>query len=445
MSPDIARHGTVVLLCSLTRSLGWILAAFPASAQAQVGTSGAAGQVVDPRATEGTALVYSEDSAEPLVASADSPQWLDGASVVSIEWTYGASDPVSPVGAIGGGKRWPFHLDRAKRWAVLKVTDEIREAWETAGTLGISCEGNRLVELRCRPRRLLLGPEGEEFSVDQRSSGLVPGSREWVEVLVGDILFGSGRLGVYTVEGETLARPRPVAVGDEVPFRIGEEEYRIEVGLLQGGLIGSHFAKLLVKKAAGAEMPAQTMRTRLIALVEQELAKVDRDFDHAMRLRRAGREGEGRAALETARRIADDVRRGLRSIERLAPRLEKMAPYLSIIKARIVRPPPPEGPFDSPEPAEAKVLEVRKVGRKYEPWTIRGRQHPFAKRGDLVRGQSVKLSFYDGDPEILVDKVEDGPAYWLVLGTSVAMDGPPRLMGAPGRSDVVFAMPVREP
>jgi hypothetical protein len=445
MNPDVSRHRTVVRLPSLTCCLGWFLAALSARAQVQIEASGPAGRSVDPGPTAGAVHVYLENAVEPVLASADAPNWIDGARVVSIERTYGASDPIVPVEAVGGGKRWSFHVDRAKRWAALPVTDEIREAWEVEGKLEISCEGSRLLEIRSRPRRLALGPDGEEFTAMQRGSVLVPGSRDWVEVLAGEIMWGQARLGVYTVEGETLAGARKVGVGEEVTFRIGEEEYGIEVGLLQGGVIGEHSAKLRVKRCDGTPRPEQALRTALIALLQQELARGGRKIAEARRLLDDGDVAKERLVLETARRIHQDVRRAQLWIEELAPRLVKGAPWLSLVKARVVRPPPPDGFFADPGPPEAMVLDVYVVGRAHEPWTIRGRQRPFAKRMDLASGESVKLSFHGTDPRFWADVAGEDAVYWLLIGTSMATDGTPRLMGYPGRSDVVFAMPIREP
>ena len=63
------------------------------------------------------------------------------------------------------------------------------------------------------PRRLTIGPEGAKFSVDQRKSAPVPGSRGWVEVFLDDITRGQVRLGIRTVEGKVLVPPESVGEG----------------------------------------------------------------------------------------------------------------------------------------------------------------------------------------------------------------------------------------
>lgn len=340
------------------RRWAWVLAAVAASSRPRA--------AIGSQPEQATAQVFASGSVEPTIVLPGSVRWFDAATVAAVEWTYGPSDPIAPVEANAGGGRWHFYVDRTLRWAALAVTAEIRAAWDLAGTLQVSCQGGAGVSLRARPRRLLLPSEGVAFSVTQRGAAFVPGSAEWAEVFLDDLTLGQVRLGVRAVEGEALAEPRSVLPGDEDPFRIGEEEYAIQVERLKNRLIGEDHAELRVKKreaappekppgpgkearrgeeshpqaeraeegrpAEEADLSIEAPRpsgpgeepptwSEAIEAIERDLREADGRVARAQTLLGEGRAAESRTVLEAARRILELSRQRLRST-RWRPRLQ---------------------------------------------------------------------------------------------------------------------------
>jgi len=407
------------------------------------------------------------------VVSPGATWWFDSASVTAIAWHFGRSDLIVPVEAVVGAKTWPFLLeDPAERRAVLAVTEEIREAWEADGVLEFWCGGSPVFELRARPRSLRIGPEGASFTVGERSSAFVPGSREWVVVFLDEISGGRVRLGVRTAPGAILAVPRSVGAEDDVTFGIEEEEYSIRVERLRTRPDVGGSADLRVRRRDGRASPgwghapgeagrpgsggdgqgelpfhapeaasADVLRAKVLELIEAEVG----------------------SALQEARRSREDVRRGFRWIQGFASRGDPQAESLSVIRVRILRAGPAmevlsehaapgvreyglflarRSPF--PQYVEAQVLETHAVGMAYYPRTLLGRRHPTRLRSDLRPGKTVELSVQRGTG-VSIERGDQGREYWLVIAPPFSRHFLPALIGEGGRSAVLFAMPVRNP
>ncbi|MEW6743203.1 MAG: hypothetical protein AB1486_10640 [Planctomycetota bacterium] len=240
--------------------LVWVLAGGAATARAGLQLWEGFQETGSPHLGQSTLYVHLSESSQPATASPGLRRWVDGVTVTSFEWCYGGPDLIAPVVAVVGDRTWPFLVDPRPRRATLTVSHEMREAWDRNGSLGISCEAEGEIELRWRPQRLAIEAGGMEFSLMQRASALVPGSRGWVEVFLDDITTGQVWLGIRTAEGELLAAPRSVTEGDEVAFRIGDEDYRILVDRLQNLLIGQDYAELRVMRNEPARQAVQIER-----------------------------------------------------------------------------------------------------------------------------------------------------------------------------------------
>jgi hypothetical protein len=184
--------------------------------------------------------------------------------------------------------------------------------------------------------KILIGPDGVVFSMKQRASAHVPGSRGRIEVLLGDITRGQVRLGVRTVEGALLANPRSVAAGDEVTFEIGGEGYSIRVERLVNLLIGDDRADLRVTRrdagGAAAEKPVVSGRARA---AHAELAESEKEIGRAESFLNADRADEARAALQAARRDQERARDELRPIETLRREEPVQAALIDLVRAKL--------------------------------------------------------------------------------------------------------------
>jgi hypothetical protein len=414
--------------------------------------------------------VFSLDSEKPDPIALGEYLWLDGARVRRIECHF---DRATSVEATAGSRTWSFVV-KNETVAELLVTDELREAWEASGRLMIYGGQDREVELKWRPQRLRIGKEGTDFSVRQHASAFVPGSGEWIEVYLGDITRRQVQLGVRTAEGMSLAMPRSVAPGDEVCFSIGKETYVIKVKRLKDVLIGYDRAEFQVQRRDSNSAHQEVVRSleksederaiwlALTELTKYKLAKVHKDIHRAEGLLTEGKQMEGRAALEEARRSGEEAKSICHFSETLASRWGELAGVLSVVKIRVLRErrrmeelgrrsPPAVRAWERfvdrvfhqslAQALNAEVLEVYVVGRKFAPKTLMGRLHPAQKRSDLQLGGRAKL--YQIPRVSGVKSFEVGREYWVALAPAQAIDAIPRLIGGGNQSEIIFS--VRSP
>lgn len=200
--------------------------------------------------------------------------------------------------------------------------------------------------------------------------------------------------------------------------------------------------------------------TRLLVV---ELARSYRVLAYVAKRLENDRGGKVRESVVEARRIVEEVHRGLRWLRDVQWQWQELAPYLSLVKVRIVRAVPHgeramEGVQDpivrglggllgrvmsGLVDIEARVLEVHTVGRAYLRGSIRARLHPRRKRKDLRVGATIPLDLNAYKTGIWITKDDEGQDYWLLIGPSAATKAIPRLAGVGGRSSIFFALRAR--
>jgi len=331
-----------------------------------------------------------------------------------------------------------------------------------------------------RPQRFTSESRGEQFSVRQRSSVLIPGLGASVEVSLDDITRGQVGLRILTSAGEELVPRQSVSEGSEVAFRIGEENWTIRVERLINRLVGDDCAELIVERSGaggGLEFdeggsipepsafePAEAIRSQVIELIGREMASVDELMTCAVQLLDDGQVAEAREMIQEAKQAEAELRRGLRWTQVFATSSPEAAHCLSLVKVAVVRARPhaerisengsPEardwgrflGRLDSSrQDIEARVLEVHVVGRAYREESVRGMLHPFQLRSDLRPGRSVDLFAERRESGGVIDRSREGRDYWVVITPPEATEAVPRISGGGGPSRILLAIPSRTP
>lgn len=178
----------------------------------------------------------------------------------------------------------------------LELDGTLRAAWEQHGRLALQAgsQGQRRAayELQAIPARLALPNGTARFSVQQRRSVAVPGSRGWWFVDVGDITAGQALLTVRTAGGDTVVDRRSVHAHDHVAMQLAGEGYELVVRRLVNLLIGDDFADLEV-------VPRASFRPDPIGELLQRIAASDATFV------REGRDYDGVEACAHLRRKLD--------------------------------------------------------------------------------------------------------------------------------------------
>ncbi|MBI1851310.1 MAG: hypothetical protein HYR85_13300 [Planctomycetes bacterium] len=343
-----------------------------------------------------------------------------------------------------------------------------------------------------QPPSLSIAPEGAEFSVDRLDGVPVPGSRGSIEVVVSDIGRTEARLGVRTITGKTLAPPRAVGRGDEVNFRVGEQNYAIRVERLIRPFFRGHVhADLRVIRRGEREVrggepePQPSLCNKLFELIEQESTRARQSTSRAEALLADGKTDEARAAALAARRSELEVQQAIfwfRTLtgEALMRKQVSVIEDLSLVKVHVVR---TRSEFEidlsnSPDAREreaaplipllqfagqivgrhvfdmdlftqavdARILEGPVVGSRYAFGTDMGRKSPFEKRRDLEPGQTVEIHLWADRFEFPeVRGLEEGQDYWLVVTPPIALKSLPRKAGEMGRTWITFVMRATEP
>ena len=292
-------------------------------------------KVCDSREKQAIIYVYSPESAEPTVVSPGSRLWFNGATAHRIEWNYGESDAIAPVWAISGSVKWPFSIDSTARQGTFVVPDDAREMWGDQAKLEIMCEGHKSIQLCLRPREVSIGPQGAEFSVKEHSSSFVPGSNEWVEVVLNRVIFAWVNLSIRTVEGEMLTPPRDLYQGKyESIFWVGDNEYsiRVEKVMSSTNIFGRETVKLRViprwslgkagrlefEDGENVSQPPNWCKT--IEVIERGLATAEEHTSRAYALVDESWRLDAHAFIESARLSLKEARHRLRWLKWL-PRL----------------------------------------------------------------------------------------------------------------------------
>ncbi|MHC4591063.1 MAG: hypothetical protein ACYS8L_00015 [Planctomycetota bacterium] len=199
----------------------------------------------------------------------DVTAWFEPSAVELIEVRFDADAGGTSSRARAGEHEWELAATESRPAThELAVTTAVRDAWEHAGELTITCSQDDMddlrVVLRMPPGELDL-PEGEaRFTINQRRRELLPGSDGYVQVHIGDITAGQTMLTLKTADGRELIKRRSVRQGTSVQFRLGENEYELSLRKLINLLVGDDYAEFVVAPHAGEEAPAETPPAKLL-------------------------------------------------------------------------------------------------------------------------------------------------------------------------------------
>jgi hypothetical protein len=329
---------------------------------------------------------------------------------------------------------------------------------------------------------------GAAFIVEEFDGAPLPGSRGWLEVVVGAIGRTEAQIGVRTTTGDTLGAPRAVGVGDELRFRLDDRAYAVRVERLIRPFFGGHVhAELRVLPCDGAavgESAVLARRPRPIDRLDEAIASAAASLDSVEPLIEAGSREPATAALARARRIDDALEQGLLWMRKLRgePSMREhlcVVEDLSLVRVRVtrVRPEFEVGPdaaggedrrarllipllqwaggivmrhvFDMDvldQVVECRILEAPTAGSRYAVGTEMGKRHPLEERGDVQLGKTVEVHLWiDRNSDPTLEGLEEGEEYWLALTPPLALKPIPRKSGNDGRTWVAFAMKATSP
>lgn len=135
----------------------------------------------------------------------------------------------------------------------LAVDEGLRARIVASGAFAVEVDlpaGRHVFRFAIAPTQLDPAQLGKRFSVMQRMSATVPGSREFLAVALGDITFGETQLVVRGPGRDLFAPPRPVFQGDWVEFSLANGSYVLVVDRLVNAVFGEDHAELRVVAAA---------------------------------------------------------------------------------------------------------------------------------------------------------------------------------------------------
>lgn len=227
----------------------------------------------------------------PVQVSMWRPNWLDPAQVERIEVRSDMADV--DVVAHMGTTDCPLARDAERRAFVLTLDDGKRDAWRAAGRLELvgqrGAETQTWYEIQAIPDRLDLAREGGRFSVVQRRTAAVPGSRDYLRVRLGDLTAGQVLVEVSGADGRVFVAQRSLRTRDEVEFELFGGRYVLLVEKLVNLLIGDDFAELSVARAADRPPDAIGALLQRIAAAELTFVREGQDYtgDEAVRMLRA--------------------------------------------------------------------------------------------------------------------------------------------------------------
>ncbi len=181
-------------------------------------------------------IVYSGSVPESGIVRPGMVRWVRADQVTSIEWHYQPGHFVEPVIALVEADEWPFTINVDERTARLELDDEIRERWDEHGRLIVRF-GSSKVEFRAKPRRLEPSSIRERWTVYPRRESVIPGSRDYLKLSLGDITDDQVSLTLRRGDGELVSPARSFREGDRVEFTVGDQEYSLRLQRLHVGLI----------------------------------------------------------------------------------------------------------------------------------------------------------------------------------------------------------------
>ncbi len=169
-----------------------------------------------------------------------------------------------------GAREWPLRHDSTRGAFCLETDAAIRSAWQQAGVLICSVEGDQapLAEfvLHARPAQLALAGGEGVVAVVQRDFAELPGSHGYLRVAIDDVTHQQVLVTIRSAEGETLLAKRSMRAGDSAPFLVGDEVYTLVLSRLANLLIGDDYAEFKLRQsAAQGPPPLDTLLRRIEA------------------------------------------------------------------------------------------------------------------------------------------------------------------------------------
>lgn len=238
--------------------------------------------------------------------------WLAADEVTMVELRIEADLMPSGVRAEVAERVWPLEPANKDGLFQLQISDKIRAAWQEEGELRIAYqvkpEWVTAAVLKARPASLELAA-AVPFTVFQRTSEAIPGSRGYLRVYAGDITAGQVILELRAEDGANLIDKVSVRQGDSPEFELNGERYSLHVKRLANVLVGDDWAELEVHSSSAEPL------SRIERLLDR-IAEADVKFV---------REGQ----QYTGREAADHLRRKLAAagsrIENVEDFIEKIA------------------------------------------------------------------------------------------------------------------------
>lgn len=237
--------------------------------------------IAERREPRPTVHVHTKTGAERASTSTWLKEWHRPEEVDRIEVRYGERWPARSAKARAGRKSWPFVGAKDAGSLELPLTPEVRKAWRDYGSLLVEAEGARgrpvPTVLHARPEKLDI-ERYATFTIIQRRSKDVPGSRGYLNVRIGDITAGQVLVTVRR-GGETVIDATSVARGDVLQLKLGEADYTLRLASMVNLLIGDDFVTFVVHESKFE--PVWRKIDRLLAHVEKsELTFVRNGIDH---------------------------------------------------------------------------------------------------------------------------------------------------------------------
>lgn len=219
----------------------------------------------------------------PYLPSSELPRrWFspEQAETLEVQFKSGFRVPSAEVRA--RDKSWPLLAKAAANVLVLAMTPEIRKAWGEHGSLTVHSgqgeDARALVTLKAPPQQLDLPEEAATFTVVQRCSKRLPGSREYLRVVIGDITAGQVLLRLRTADGKTVIGQTSVKAGDHLSFLVGANRYTLSVKQLVNLLFGDDYAVLEVSKLLDPE--EKKIRNLLTVLEASEVVFIRNEKEY---------------------------------------------------------------------------------------------------------------------------------------------------------------------
>ncbi|MEX2560451.1 MAG: DUF5329 family protein, partial [Pirellulales bacterium] len=268
-----------------------------------------------PERPKARCYVYMRAKPKEGVQVESGESWLPADEVAMVELRIEADAVPSGVRAEAGEHVWPLEPGDEDGQFQLQINDEIRAAWQEEGELRVAYqvkpEWKTAAVLKARPASLELAAAAVPFTVFQRTSEAIPGSRGYLRVRVGDITAGQVILELRAEDGTELIDKVSVREGDSLEFELNGERYSLHVKRLANVLVGDDWAELEV----------QSSSSEPLSRIERLLARI---AEADVKFVREGKEYTGREA-------ADHLRRKLAAA---GPRIEDVEDFIEKIASR---------------------------------------------------------------------------------------------------------------